>query len=83
MILKHVNCSLEAALHRRDKYASDVDILNLMGVLLALVNADRMKIRIYEIWIAFQRLNKFSVVVEPIFFNRDLLVVELTKPVTD
>ena len=75
--------SLEAALHWRNKYASDVDILNLMGILLALVNADRVKIRIYEICVAFKRLNKLSIVVKPIFFNRDLLMVELTKSMSD
>ena len=83
MICKHVDSSLEAALHWRNKYASDVDILNLMGILLALVNADRVKIRIYEICTAFKRLNKLSIVVESIFFNRDLLVVELTKSMSD
>ena len=54
-----------------------------MSVLLALVNTYWMKIWINEICVAFKRLNQLAVVIESIFFDCNLFVVELTETVAD
>lgn len=83
MVCEHMNSSLEAALHRRNKYSSYVDVLYLMCILLALVDTYWVKIWIDEIGITFERLYQFSIVIKAIFFDSDLFVIELTKPMPD
>ena len=80
---EHMNSGLKAALHWRNKDTSNVDVWDLVSVLLALVNPYWMKIWINEICVAFKRLNQLAVVIESIFFDCNLFVVELTETVAD
>lgn len=54
-----------------------------MCVLLALVNPYWVKIWINEVRVAFQRLNQFTIFIKAIFFDCNLLVIELTESMTD